>query len=277
MVPPGSTKQQAEAAANSSGMTTLAAVGLVALGLVHLLIGWLALQVAWGGGGEEQADAGGAFGTLAEQPLGTALLWVLAVGLVALALWQVSEAVWGHREITDDHKRLGKRVASGAKAVAYLVLAFSAGRTAAGGGSGSGSAEEGLTSRLLGAPAGQFLVGLLGVGIVVVGVYLVHKGATKRFLRDLEGHGTGGRTGGTVEWLGMVGHVAKGVAYAIVGVLFVTAAATRDAEESGGLDEALTTLREQPFGQWLLTAVALGLVAYGLYAFVWARAMRKKA
>lgn len=265
----GSMEHNASAAARGSTMTTIAAVGLLALGLVHVLIGALAFSIAWSGG-DEEASASGAFSKLAEQPLGTAMLWVAAIGLVGLTIWQVSEAIWGHQD-KDGAAQVGKRVGSGGKAVAYLVLAITAGRTAMGGGSGGGGSEEGFTAKLLGAPAGQLLVGAVGVGIVAIGVYLIHRGATKAFVKHLGGH-----AGSAAIRLGQVGHIAKGIAYAIVGVLFVTAAVKHDPEESGGLDEALTTLREQPYGQWLLTAVALGLIAYGLYAFVWARAMHDK-
>lgn len=253
-------------------MKKIAAVGLVALGVVHVLIGLLALSIAWGGGSGEEASASGAFATLAEQPFGQVVLWVAAIGLLGLTVWQVSEAVWGHRD-KDGLALVGKRVGSGGKAVAYLVLAIAAARTAMGSSSGGGGqTEEGVTASLLGAPAGQFLVGVLGVGIVVIGVYLIHRGATKAFAKHLDG-----QSGPMIVKLGQTGHIAKGVAYGIVGILFVTAAVRADPEESGGLDEALTTLREQPYGQWLLTAVALGLIAYGIYAFAWARAMEAKS
>ena len=71
--------------------------------------------------------------------------------------------------------------------------------------------------------------------------------------------------------LGRVGYVAKGVAFGIVGLLVIAAAATYDPEKSRGLDAALKTLAAQPYGQWLLSALALGIGCYGLYCFLWAR------
>jgi hypothetical protein len=264
-----SIEDNVEAAARSSTMTSVAAVGLVVLGVVHILVGVLALSLAWGGGGEE-ASVSGAFATLAEQPLGTWLLWLCAIGLVGLAIWQISEAVWGHRD-KEGLARVAKRAGNLGKAVAYIVFAVIAARTAMGSRSSGDEAEEGVTASLLGAPAGQFLVGAIGVGIVGIAIYLAHRGVTKSFVKHLDG-----RSSDAIVRLGQVGYIAKGVAYAIVGLLFVTAAVQHDPEESGGLDEALTTLRDQPYGQWLLTAVALGLAAYGIYAFAWARAMHAK-
>src|SRR4026208_2147141 len=95
---------KAEQAGDSASLEVLARVGLIAYGVVHLLIGWLALQIAWGAAGKS-ADSSGALRTLADQPFGKILLCLVAVGLVALALWQASEAVWGYR-----NREGGKRV-----------------------------------------------------------------------------------------------------------------------------------------------------------------------
>jgi Domain of Unknown Function (DUF1206) len=86
-----------EQAGDSASLEALARVGLIAYGVVHLLISWLALQLAWGAPASESADPSGALKTVADQPLGAGLLFLVAVGLVALALWQASEAIWGFR------------------------------------------------------------------------------------------------------------------------------------------------------------------------------------
>ena len=79
------------------------------------------------------------------------------------------------------------------------------------------------------------------------------------------------RTARSTSLLGKVGYIAKGVAIAIVGGLFCYAAITHDAKKSGGLDQALQTVLEQPFGQVLLTAIALGIAAYGVFCFARAK------
>src|SRR3954453_12590830 len=88
----GTTSAAVDRAGNSDGLENLARVGLIAYGVVHLLIAWLALQLAWAGGGQS-ADQSGSLARLAEQPCGKPLLWVLALGLVALALWQLAEVL----------------------------------------------------------------------------------------------------------------------------------------------------------------------------------------
>jgi hypothetical protein len=115
---------KAEQVGDSASLEVLARVGLIAYGVVHLLIGWLALQIAWGAA-SKSADSSGALRTLADQPFGKILLCLVAVGLVALALWQASAAIWGYCN-HEGAKRVRKQVTSGAKAVIYAVLGGSA-------------------------------------------------------------------------------------------------------------------------------------------------------
>lgn len=251
-----------------------ARVGLIAYGIVHLVIGWIALQVAWSGGGD--ASSGGALRTLAEQPFGEALLWVTVLGLVALVMWQLGTAVWGYHG-EDGVQRVRKRLGATGRVVVYGALAVSAARVATGSGGGGGdSKEEGLTADLLGAPAGRGLVVAVGLAIIALGVRHVHRGVTDSFTHDLQGPATTGDSGSVVVVLGRVGYVAKGVAIGVVGVLFAWAALAYDPEKAGGLDDALQTVRDRPFGPYLLTAVALGLVAFGLFCFAWARHPRTR-
>ncbi|MCL3860264.1 DUF1206 domain-containing protein [Actinotalea sp. K2] len=235
-----------------------ARLGYAASGVLHLVLGWLALQLALGQAGGD-ADQSGALSALAENPVGAVLLWVILVGFVLLAVWQVTEAVVVD-EVTD-------RVKAAAKAVVYLALAWTALSTVRGSGSESGSEQtSSFTATLMEQPLGQLLVGLVGLGVVAVGVYHVIKGWKATFLSDLRT-----RPGTWGVRAGRVGYVAKGVALTVVGGLFGWAAATHDPEQAQGLDGALKTILEVPLGQVLLVLVALGLVAYGIYSFLRAR------
>ncbi|WP_448631389.1 DUF1206 domain-containing protein [Cellulomonas soli] len=186
----------------------------------------------------------------------------MAVGFAGLTLWQATEAV-GTRE------GAGARVKAGSKAVMYAALAWSAARFAQGVPSSSSHQSQDLTAQIMSHSGGRVAVAAIGLVVVGVGVYHVHKGWTRGFLRDLRRS-----PGRAVQAAGRLGYVAKGVALAIVGVLFVTAAWHANPEEAGGLDAALRTLGEQPFGTALLTVVGAGLAAYGVYSFVRARYTR---
>lgn len=262
----------ARQAADSTTLTVLARVGLVAYGLVHLLVGWLALQIAWGGGGED-ADQSGAFQQLAEQPFGTALLWLLALGLLALTLWQVSEAIWGVHE-SDQGKRLRKRATTGAKAAVYLVLAISSARFALGSGQSSSQQQQDTTQGVLGWPGGQVIVAVAGLVIAVVGGVSIYRGVRKKFMEDMDTASMPTTARRALTRLGQFGYIAKGAALILVGLLVGYAAVTFDPDKARGLDGAMRTLLQQPFGQALLTAVALGFVAFGVFAFAQARYRR---
>jgi hypothetical protein len=259
-------------AGDSDALEHLARIGLVAYGVVHLLVAWLALQLAWGGGSGQSADQSGALATLAEQPLGRPLLWLLAVGLIALAAWQAAEVLrWRSRLSSSGDARkkaLEKTVKSVAKAVLYTALAVLAIRTATGGGGGGGQQQA---AGVFGWPAGRWLVGLIGLVVIGVGVYLVHKGVSKRFLQEVDLGQAPPQTTRLVTRLGQAGFPAKGVSLAVVGGLLVYAAATFDPARATGLDGALRTILDAPFGKVLLTLVAIGIAAFGGYCFVRAR------
>jgi len=249
-------------------------LGLVVYGIVHLIVAFTALKLAWGEGGANTSQQG-AFAKLASSPFGQGSLYVVALGFVALVIWQGAEAAVGHRD-EDGGARLFKRVASAVKAVVYGVLGYSAAAMAAGssgssGKKGSESTTDNLTAELLSAPGGQVLVTLVGLGVVAVGGYLVHRGWAEKFTKRLDAQATSGERRGPIVLLGKAGYTAKGVALATVGALFVAAAVQHQPKKSGGLDVALRELLQQPYGQVLLSAVALGFACYGLFSFAWAR------
>jgi hypothetical protein len=261
--------EQAGRRADSSGWLDHAVrVGLVSYGVVHLLIAWLALRLAFGDGGGS-ASSQGALHQLARTPVGRVSLVVVAVGFLALVLWQGLEAVWGHRD-EDGGKRLLKRVVSGAKVVLYGSLAVSAVRTALGSSSGNGG-TDGLTARLMRMPGGPLLVGAVGLGVLVVAGFLAYRGLAEEFRSKLRTDGQTGTDGRAYVLCGKVGYVGKAVALAVVGGLFLYAAFTHDPQKSGGLDMALHTLLQEPFGGALLVLVAVGFVGYGVFCFAWAR------
>lgn len=265
-----SAKGSAQQAARSEPVKIAARVGLFAYGVTHLLIAWLALQIAFGGGGGQEADQTGAFQTLAQQPFGRVLLWVLVVGFAAVALWRLEQAVWGYSYVSDTGKQIRKRVAAGAKAVLFAVLAVLAGSTAAGGGASGGGGQQGLTATVMGWPGGQLLVGAVGLGIIAVGAKKVHDGVKRKFEQDMSLPSDPSARQVAVR-SGQIGFIAKGIAIALIGGLVVAAAVRFRPDQAAGLDAALTTLASQPYGPYLLAAVALGLAAYGVFCFFDAR------
>ena len=235
-----------------------ARAGYAVNGVLHILIGLIAVRLAWTSTTTD-ADQSGALSTLADTPVGLATLWIGVVGWLGLALWQVTQALSGTFETSE-------RVKAAAKAVVYALLSWTAFRFATGGGSSSSDQSTDATKALMEQPFGQWLVGAVGVGVVAVGGYHVVKGYKRGFLQDLESH-----PGGWIVTAGRAGYISKGIALGIVGALFVVAALRHKPSEAKGLDGALRTLLEAPAGQLLLTLVAVGLMAFGVYSFGRAR------
>ena len=260
-----------EGEAPSRAVELLGRVGLVGYGLVHVLVGVLATQLAVSGGG--QADQQGALNTVAGQPFGFAAIVVVVVGLVAFAVWQGFAAAIGFRH-KDRGERVRKRVAAGGKTIAVLAIAALGVRVLVTGSSGSGSAgPQEATAGLLALPAGQALVVAVGVVVLVIAGATAYTGITRDFSEDMDYSRLPAATRKPVEVLGVVGHVARAVAFAVVGILFGVAALRADPSQAGGLDTALRTLAAQPYGPVLLLVVALGFAAFGVFCVAesWAR------
>lgn len=242
-------------------ITMLARLGYVASGVLHVLIGVVTLQIAWFDQ-SKHADQSGAFSELAKQPFGAFALWVVAIGFAGLTIWQVTEAI-------STHEGAGARLKAASKAVLYAALAWTGARFAQGSSTSSKKQSQDFTASLMDKPGGRIAVAVVGVVILGVAAYHVYKGWARKFLGDLREH-----PGRFVTAAGRLGYVAKGIALAIVGVLFVTAAAQGKPKKAGGLDSALHTLQDQPLGTALLTVVAAGFLAYGVYSFARARYTR---
>ena len=243
-------------------------VGLLAYGVVHIVIGWLAMQLALGDR-SGSASTSGAVRELAQQPYGQVLVWLVAVGMFLLVVWQGIEAAFGRRD-EEGAKRVWKRLASAGKALVYAAIGVSALRVALGAGSSKGSTDS-TTAKVMDLPGGQLLVGAVGLAIIGVGAYFVFVAWTDKLRKKLDAKGKAGSSGTAYLWLGRVGFTAKGIAFGIVGGLFGYAALTHEAKKSGGLDEALVKVLEQPYGPALLAAIALGFGCFGVFCFARAR------
>jgi hypothetical protein len=258
----------ARQAHESDWLDRAARIGLVAYGLVHVVVGWLALQLALGDR-SGPASSRGAVHELAEQPFGLVVVWLVAVGMFLLMCWRFVEAALGHRD-DDGFTRTRRRLTSTGRAFVYGYIAWSALDVATGSES-SGEGTDSTTAKVMNLPGGQLLVAAVGVVIAAIGAALIRKSWTERFAKEMDSKGLSGPSGTAYVWLGKVGCVAKGIAFGIVGGLFGYAAATHDADRSGGLDQALSEVLRQPLGPFMLAAIALGIASYGLFCFAQAR------
>lgn len=257
---------------------TWARFGYATKGILYLLIGLLATQVAIGAGGSLQ-DSQGAIETIAQQPFGSILLGLVALGLAGYTLWSFVQAFADPEHEGTDARGIAIRIGRTISGIVHGGLAFLAARIAlgrphsgAGGAGGDGAAQE-WTATLLTQPFGQWLVGIIGVIVIGVGLahfYLAYKAS---FMEKY----TGEMSPKQRRWakrIGQFGLCARGVTFGLIGSFLIQAAFQTDPSQTRGLSGALQTLATQPQGPWLLGIVALGLVAYSLYCFSQARYRR---
>jgi len=254
-------------AAHSAPMAGLARFGLAARAFVYLVVGWLGLQIALGKH-PHQANQRGALAEVARGSVGLALLWVIAFGLAGYALWRLSAAAFGGAGAATK----GDRAQWAWSGVVYAALCVSTIKFIAGTSrTGQAQQQETLTARVLRDDLGRWLVGAVGVVVIGSGVYMAVEGALRRFERQLRMYEMSPRTERAVSRLGVIGSVGRGVVFAVVGGLVVAAAVTADPHKSTGLDGALRTLAGEPYGRWLVGALALGLIVFAAFGFAEAR------
>jgi len=259
--------RSARRASRSPAAHFLARAGLTARGVIYLLIGWVAVLVALGHSTQE-ADQQGALQLLAGKPYGLVSLWLLGIGFAAYALWRLSEAAFG---VTGEKDGAGPRLLCLVRAVIYAGFASLTFKVISGTQHSQSRQQQDVTASVMRHTEGRWLVGIAGLIVVIIGLVLVSQGARHKFMKYLQTAQMSPRTRRIVKVLGMIGTIARGLVFALAGVLVIDAAITHKASESGGIDKALLTLRNQPFGEFLVILAGLGLAVFGIYGLCEAR------
>ncbi len=265
-------KAQGRRVRSSTPFRALSRSGLVARGAIYILIGSLAVQIAFGGAEGKEADRQGALQTVAKTPGGTILLWLLAVGLFGMAIWRLSEAVYG--QPTEDGDKATKRLWSFTRAVFYgLVCSSTVAFIVGVGGPGSSDKKsKDYTGKAMhDIPLGRWLVLLAGLGLIAGGIGIAVSAVRAKFEKKLNTHQMSPATQKVVKVLGVVGKSARAIVYTLAGVFLAYAAVTYDPDKAKGIDGTLRSLTKSSIGPVLLVAVALGLVVFGIYSFCEAR------
>lgn len=252
------------AAASSGAFERLSRGGYIARGMIYILIGVLAAQLARGVGGDQPSQEG-AMHAIARQPFGVVLLSVLAVGLAAYTMLRVTQAVIGRTPEAGRYSTID-RVGAAGSAVAYGIFCAIAIAILAGSSGGGGGKPQTATADVLGWPAGRVLVVIAGVVFLVVAAYQAYLALSRRFLKDSKTMYMSRRTLESFTTLGVVGLLARTVTFGLIGIFLVKAAAEYDPSEAVGVDGALRRLTEHDYGTLALGVAAAGLVAFGLYS-----------
>lgn len=250
----------------------LARFGHVAKGGVYMLIGVLALMAAFGGGGQLTGGEG-AVGYIEHLPGGQFILALAGIGLIGYALWRFIEAWKDPDHEGSDAKGMAKRVGfaasglvNGALAITALQLAFS--------GRSSGGGTQTWAAELLAVPFGQFLLGAIGVAVIVAGLSQFQIAKTESFKRVLKMNEMSPTERTWTTRLAKIGLCARGIVFPIIGYGLLRAAMSGSSGQAQGFGGALHEIASEPYGQILLIVVAAGLVAYGIYMFAVAKYRR---
>ena len=263
-------KYKARGAASSKWVTMLARLGYAIKGVVYLIIGILAVQLAIGIGGKA-TDQRGAIQAISALPFGKFLLIIVTIGLVGFALWCFIQALFDTEGKGSKAGGIIARIGYAAVGIGYLTLAFGAFQVVTGAGSGpksSTTSTQDWTATLLRQPFGVTLVVLAGLVVLAIAGYLYYKAYSAKFQSRFDLARLSAQMRKAVIFLGRLGYGALGVVFTIVGIFLIVAALQHNAHKAVGLDGALLQLTREPFGQLLLAVVALGLIAYGVYSFL---------
>ena len=247
-------------------------VGYAAKGVIYLLIGVLALQLALGEGGRV-TDASGVLRTIVRQPFGYALLLILALGILAYAGWEIAEGVFDTRRKGSDAKAWMSRSMTVVKALVYGAMGFEAMRLVFGRTTRSQGADD-YARTTMGFPLGDILLALVGIGIAAYGIRQIWQAWRFQLDDDLDRSQLRQDGAGWVLSVGRWGIGARGVIFALTGVALMRAGFDRRPSAAGGMSESLSTVLSQPNGHWLLAAVAAGLVCFGFFQLLHARYAR---
>lgn len=237
--------------------------GLIAYGVMHLLLAGLVVQVVRGVGAD--ASESGSIRMIASAPFGFVLLLLIVLGMAALALWQVLLALFGYGYLTGA-RLLRRKLSSLGRAGLYAGLGLLATRVLWGVEQNSNASTQSTSAALLNQWYGPPLLVIAGIVISLVAVAMIRRGVVRSFAK----HDLQGSVPRWAVWLGSVGWVMKGVTQLVLGFLFWVAAWQHDPTDTGSLDLALKTIAGQPFGRATLVTVAAGFAAFGGYCFIWA-------
>ena len=265
-------KQPVRKAASHPWFEKLARLGYAAKGVVYFLIGLLAFQAAFGAG-EKTTDSKGALEIIVTQPFGKVLLGIVTLGLIGYALLRIVETILDPDHTHDEKgfKQIARRLGSAVSAVSYGTLAFSAIKLILGSNTSNKNSTEERTALFLSQPFGQWLVGIVGIGIISFGFYQIYKAYKNKFVKNLNLSAMNASEKSWAKRVGKIGIAARGIVFALIGIFLTKAAVSFNPNEAKGLADALASLEQQPFGSWLLAIVALGLIAYSFYLLIQAK------
>lgn len=256
-------------------LAPLARAGFLVKGVLYLVVGVLAIQVAAQAGGRVTGTRGALMSVLG-QPFGHALLLVAAIGLFGYAAWRIVQGLLDPERYGRDWKGLAMRIGFVARGVMHAALGWQAFRLHRGLATAGGANERMLARDLLAWPFGDWVLVLAGLGLIGFAVWQIYAGFSGQLEPGLDVGGLRREAGDWAVHVSRFGLAARALVFIVLGWSAVVAGWARDASEVDSTASSLRTLGAQPgaLGRWLLGVAAAGFIAYGFYQIIHARYLR---
>lgn len=255
---------------NASWIKPVAKIGLAAKGTVYCLVGLLAFMSAFGIGGQtsEKTDKEDVFKLIMEQPAGRVILAIVALGLLAYAVWRFVQTFLDTEDKGSKIKGIANRLSYFASGLTYLLLSILSVKLLLSKNSGGGDSQKEMVQNILDQPAGQWLLGIVAAIMAGVGIYQLWYGHSEKYKKHVDLQGLNSDASSSLIRAGKIGYIARGIVWLIVAFLFLKAALHQKASEAGDTSSAFAFVEKSSFGNYLLALLALGLICYGVLNFV---------
>jgi hypothetical protein len=248
----------------------IARVGLIAKGIVYVLLGVLGFMAAFEIGGQSSDDTNkaGVLGSIKEFPGGVLALALLAAGLFCYSIWRGVQTFTNNNA---DEKKWSKKLRYFFSGLIYLSFAFTAIQMIFREHAGKEDKNQYWASQLLNHSYGQVLIGLAAIILAAIGIYQIYYGFSEKYRKHVQELNLHSRGSTLMLRSGKVGYISRGIVWLVIAYLLLRAALHNNSSEAGGTGKAFDFIEHSSFGSYLLAALGIGLIAYGAFNFIRAR------
>jgi len=244
----------------------LARMGYVAKGIVYLMIAVMATRFALGKQ-KQPGDFNTVLLKLFSEPFGRVLLALLTIGLIGYGVWCLIQAVMDTEKKGTSLPGIFARVFFAGVAVVYLVIAWDAMLLL----TNTSTVKQGdeskrhFTAELFAISSSTRWIAIAaGLGFLGFFIYEIRRLYVEG-IEILRPQGSKGLIDVVGVHIGQIGIAARAFLFAVIGVYLAWSGITLDPNKVRGISGALTELRRQSQGTYLLIATAFGLGAYGIF------------
>jgi hypothetical protein len=248
----------------------IARVGLIAKGIVYVLLGLLGFMAAFEIGGQSNDDASrtGVFGSIKHFPGGVAALVLLAAGLVCYSIWRGVQAFSNN---SSEEKNWSKKFRYFFSGLIYLSFAITAIQMIFHDRDNKEDKNQYWASQIMDHSYGPWLVGLASLILAAIGIYQIYYGLSEKYKKHVQELNLQSAGSSLMLRSGKVGYISRGIVWLVIAYLAMRAALDKNSSEAGDTSKAFSFIEDSSFGSYLLAALGIGLLAYGLFNFIRAR------